>query len=305
LLTRTEWISCNACGADDVRELGAVGEWRINTCKRCSLVYVNPIPFFAPSSEFSKMSLDFQYTRFQHSVTGKVLRHDEAQFRRQAALAARFSGRADRPGRFLDYGCGSGATVHVASQMGWDAMGIDLDPALVEIGKRELRANLRCGTLPDATLPDAHVDFVRLRDVIEHLPNPLEILTEIARLLVPGGAVMIATPNEASLPTRARAALGVKKELVATVSPPHHLHGFTPRTLDLVLRRAGLVPVKVETTTPIDPLYVTARNVGEAGWNVHTLAWHVGKLVGMGSMLVCWAVKPASGAAAGAARAIA
>lgn len=305
MLTRTEWISCNACGADDVRELGVVGEWHIQTCRRCALIYVNPIPFFAPSSDFSKMSLEFQYTRFQHSVTADVLRHDEAQFRRQAALAARFAGRATGPGRFFDYGCGSGATVHVASAMGWDATGMDIDPELVEIGRRQLGADLRCGTLPDATLPPGRFDFIRLRDVIEHLPNPHEVLVDIARLLQPGGVLLVATPNEASLPTRARAALGVRKTLVATVNPPHHLHGFTPATLERILRRAGLVPVHVETTTPIDRLYVTARNVGEAGLNVRTLTWHVGRLIGMGSMLVCWAVKPHAVAVAEDARATA
>jgi 2-polyprenyl-3-methyl-5-hydroxy-6-metoxy-1,4-benzoquinol methylase len=296
-MTRTQWISCNACGADDVRELGVVGEWHINACNRCSLVYVNPIPFFEPTREFSEMSLDFQYTRFQQSVAPDILRHDEEQFRRQAALAWRCERGGARPGRFLDFGCGSGSTVHAATRLGWDAAGIDIDPALVEIGKRELGANLRCGTLPDASLPDGRFDFIRLRDVIEHLPNPHEVLVEIGRLLAPGGVVLIATPNEASLPTRARAAVGIKRSTVATVNPPHHLHGFTPTTLDLILRRAGLRPLSIGTTTPVDPLYVTARNVREGGLNLRTLAWHVGRLVGMGSMLVCWAVKPGRKAA--------
>jgi 2-polyprenyl-3-methyl-5-hydroxy-6-metoxy-1,4-benzoquinol methylase len=304
-MTRTEWISCNACGADDPREIGVVGDWHIRACNRCSLVYVNPIPFFEPSREFSEMSLEFQYTRFQHSVAEAIQRHDERQFRWQAAMARRTQGRDASPGRFLDLGCGSGSTVHAARRLGWEAMGIDIDPALVEIGRRELQANLRCGTLPDPTLPAGSFDFVRLRDVIEHLPNPHAVLVEIGRLLAPGGVVLVATPNEGSLPAVARAALGRPRSTVATVNPPHHLHGFTPRTLDLILRRAGLVPVATSTTTPLDPLYVTARNVGEGGLNARTLVWHVGKLLGMGSMLVSWAVKPAGPAAQREARATA
>jgi 2-polyprenyl-3-methyl-5-hydroxy-6-metoxy-1,4-benzoquinol methylase len=304
-MTRTEWIPCNACGADDPRELSVVGDWHINACNRCSLVYVNPVPFFEPSREFSEMSLEFQYTRFQQNVTDEVLRHDEAQFRRQAALAARYAGRHVGAGAFFDLGCGSGSTVRVASMMGWDATGLDIDPALVEIGRRQLGADLRCGTLPDASLPSGRFDFVRLRDVIEHLPNPLAVLVEIARLLAPGGVVLIATPNEGSLPTRARELLGIPRSTVATVNPPHHLHGFTPRTLDRIVRRAGLRPVALETTTPLDDLYVTARNVREGGLNLRTVTWHVGRLLGMGSMLVCWAVKPAAPAAREGARATA
>jgi 2-polyprenyl-3-methyl-5-hydroxy-6-metoxy-1,4-benzoquinol methylase len=302
-MTRTQWITCNACGADDVRELGVVGDWHINACNRCSLIYVNPIPFFEPTREFSQMSLEFQYTRFQQSVAAEIQRHDEEQFRRQAALASRYAGRDARPGRFFDFGCGSGSTVHVAARVGWEAFGMDIDPSLVEIGRRELGANLRCGTLPDTSLPGGEFDFIRLRDVIEHLPNPYDVLVEIGRLLAPGGIVLIATPNEASLPTRARELAGMKRTLVATVNPPHHLHGFTPTTLALILRRAGLRPVAMSTTTPIDPLYVTARNVREGGLNLRTVAWHVGHLLGMGSMLVCWAVKPPERAALEDARA--
>ncbi len=294
-MTRTKWISCNACGVDDARELGCVGDWHIRACNQCELVYVNPIPFFEPTREFSKMSLDFQYTRFQRDVTPEILAHDEAQFRRQSQLMRGWTGR-DGPGRLLELGCGSGSVVHAAARLGWEALGIDIDPALVEVGQRKLGANLRCGTLPDASLPDSSFDFIRLRDVIEHLPNPLEVLVDIERILAPGGILLVATPNEGSLPARVRAAAGVPRSTVATVNPPHHLHGFTPATVERIVRRAGLRPVATMTTTPVDPLYVTARNMREAGWNLRTATWRVGKLLGMGSMLVCWAAK-AGGAA--------
>ncbi len=290
-MARTEWITCNACGADEFRPLGQVDEWRIGECGRCALVYVNPIPFFEPSSEFSSMSLDFQYTRFQREVTPEVLRHDEAQFRWQAAVAARIAGRSSRPGRFLDLGCGSGGTVHAATRQGWKAMGIDIDPALVEIGRRAHGADLRCGTLPDASLESERFDFIRLRDVIEHLPNPYDVLVEIERLLVPGGVLLVATPNEGGLPARLRATLRMPKRLVAAVSPPHHLHGFDPGSLRMILQRARLDPVEVTTTTPVDPGYVTARNMRSARDLARVAFWQVGKALDMGSMLVAWAAR--------------
>ncbi len=289
MTTRTEWITCNACGADDIHPLGSVDEWFIGECRRCSLVYVNPVPVFEPSPEFSRLSLDFQYTRFQHEVGPEVVAHDARQFRRQAELAAERWGRGAAPGRFLDVGCGSGATIRAATDQGWDATGVDLDPALVEIGRARLGANIRTGTLPDPTLPSGAFDFVRLRDVIEHLPNPYAVLLDIRRILAPGGVLLVATPNEGSLPTRARAAFGVPRARVATVAPPHHLHGFTPDTLRRILVRAGLQPVEVTTTTPVDATYVTSRNMQLSSDPLRVALWTLGSKIGMGSMLVAWA----------------
>lgn len=289
-MTTTRWITCNACGADDFRELGRVADWRIGRCGRCSLVYVNPTPFFEPSHEFSTMSLEFQYTRFQREVTPEVLGHDARQFQRQCGEIERITGRPLRPGAFLDLGCGSGSTVHAAAQAGWEAVGIDIDPALVEMGRRQLGVDVRCGTLPDPALPGDHYAFIRLRDVIEHLPNPREVLVEVRRLLAPGGVVLIATPNEGSLPTRARALVGVKKTEVATVVPPHHLHGFDPSTLRRILDAAGLATLDVATSTPLNPTYVTARNMKEAH-GVRVPIWMAAQAMGMGSMLVGWATR--------------
>ena len=290
-MTRVESIPCCVCGEEGFGELGRVGEWRIGRCPTCALVRVNPVPFFEPSPEFSELSRDFQYTRFQHAVTEEVFRHDLEQFRAQSAAALRLGEGSDQPRRFLDVGCGYGGTVHAARGMGWEATGVDIDPALVAAGRERFGADLRCGTLPDPRLPGGRFGFIRMRDVIEHLPNPLEVLVELRRLLAPGGVVLIATPNEGSLPTRVRDLASARRTLVATVSPPHHLHGFAPGTLRRLLERAGLLPLEITTTTPVDARYVTARNMRAARDLPRRLVWETARLLGMGSMLVGWAAK--------------
>jgi SAM-dependent methyltransferase len=290
-MTRIESIPCCVCGEERFHEMGRVGEWHIGECPRCTLVRVNPVPFFEPSPEFSELSRDFQYTRFQHSVTDEVVHHDAQQFRAQSAAALRLSEAVGRSRRFLDVGCGYGGTVHCAAKMGWGAVGIDIDPALVASGRERFGVDLRCGTLPDPRLEAGQFGFIRMRDVIEHLPNPLEVLVEIERLLAPGGVLLVATPNEGSLPARVRDLVGVRRTVVATVSPPHHLHGFAPSTLRRILDRAGLRPLEIRTTTPTDARYVTARNMRSAGDLPKRLVWETAKLIGMGSMLVGWAAK--------------
>jgi 2-polyprenyl-3-methyl-5-hydroxy-6-metoxy-1,4-benzoquinol methylase len=290
-----KWITCNVCGADAFKPLATVDEWQIGRCSRCSLIYVNPMPFFQPSLEFSQLSLEFQYTRFQHQITADVIAHDRNQMQLQFARLTQIAGPgAGRPRRLLDVGCGSGTSVRAAVDLGWEAIGIDLDPVLVELGRRKLQVDLRCGSLVECDLDENHYDFIRLRDVIEHLPNPYEALLKIRQLLRPGGVVLIATPNEEAASTQLRLLLGGKRNRVASVPPPHHLHGFGPKTLRLLFKRTGLKPIEIGTTTPVDPAYVTARNMQSSGKGAHVAFWHAAKAIGMGSMLIGWAQRSGS-----------
>jgi len=290
-MPKTTWVSCNACGADDFKELSQVAEWHIGKCRRCSLIYLNPMPFFEPSTEFSDMSLDFQYTQFQHQVTSEVVKYDKKQFAIHVDEMTKFSGNEIRPSMFLDIGCGSGSTVRAATELGWDSTGIDIDPALIKLGQEKLQVNVKCSPLLESGFTDKQFQFIRLRDVIEHLPNPYDAFIEIKRLLMPDGFVLIATPNEDALPTQIRLIFGAKRDKVATVSPPHHVTGFTPKTLTKLLNRVGLEVLSIETVTPVDPGYVTARNMQSADNHLLVLAWKIAKSVGKGSMLIGWARK--------------
>lgn len=288
------WISCNTCGADDYQVMDFAEKWPIGKCARCGLVYVNPIPTFEPNNEFSEISKKFQYTRFMHGeITPEILAHDAQQLQRHCASIRRLTGSLWPEMRFLDVGCGSGASVKAASDAGWSATGIDLDPQLIANGKRQFDVDLRCTPLLDAGLPEASFNFVRLRDVIEHLPNPLKVLDEIRRILVPGGVLLLATPNQDSLPTQLRIWLSGSCTKIATVAPPHHLHGFNPPTLSKILGRAGYKVLEVTTTTPVDPDYVTANNMRNRHKLPLVMLWKGAQWCGRGSMLIGWGRKEA------------
>ena len=174
---KKDWIPCNTCGADDYQVMAQASDWPIGKCSQCGQVYVNPVPVFEAGVEFSQISKTFQYTRFMHGeITRDILRHDEIQLKQHLADIRRLTDQGWPDIKFLDVGCGSGASVKAATQLGWEATGIDIDAQLIATGQNQLGVDLRCTTLLDARLPDNHFHFVRLRDVIEHLPNPFESL---------------------------------------------------------------------------------------------------------------------------------
>jgi 2-polyprenyl-3-methyl-5-hydroxy-6-metoxy-1,4-benzoquinol methylase len=108
-----------------------------------------------------------------------------------AVLAARDAG-----GALADIGCGGGALWPVLggrfrSCVGVDAVRYDGLPADVEFHAADLDA----GRLP---LPDASVDTAAAVEVIEHLENPRAFVRELARVVRPGGWVVVTTPNQLS-----------------------------------------------------------------------------------------------------------
>jgi len=287
-----EWISCNACGNDSYQLVTEFQGWPIGHCGQCGLVYVNPIPVFEPNAEFSEMSQDFQYTRYMHQeVSESILSHERRQLVMQLAEIARLLGKPFSPRRHLEIGCGSGASVRAGQDLGWETTGIDIDPALVAKGRMQLDVDLRCVPLLDSRFADHEFDLIRLRDVIEHLPNPYECLREIRRILAPGGVVFIATPNEASMAKAVKVWAGIPCVKVAAVNPPHHLHGFSPETFRRIFDRTGFGPLCIKTTTPVDPAYVTSNNMRAAGKFPHVPFWRLSKALGRGSMLVAWIMK--------------
>ena len=93
----------------------------------------------------------------------------------------------------------------------------------------------------DIPCVDASFDLIVANAVFHHSENLLETLTEMHRLLRPGGMIYVHVPNYASLTIH----LGVSR--FAYNEPLGHLNYFTPRTLAAMLRRAGFTRVRLHS----------------------------------------------------------
>jgi SAM-dependent methyltransferase len=114
--------------------------------------------------------------------------------------------RVDIEGRVLDVGCGVGGNQAALAALGLPAAGIDVS----ERSLKELRANhpgvpaaaADAGRLPFA---DASFGGAVITEVLEHVADPARVLDEVARVVRPGGALFVTSPNYAN-PTGLRKA---------------------------------------------------------------------------------------------------
>ncbi len=100
--------------------------------------------------------------------------------------------------RAVELGCGPGFVLkHIADEFPQtDLYGLELDPLLVErarllMAESGLDVKIREASILDTGYPDEYFDFALVRLVLEHLHDPLAALSEVFRILRPGGQVVV------------------------------------------------------------------------------------------------------------------
>ena len=101
-------------------------------------------------------------------------------------------------GRFLDYGCGPGILLRRVAPRCDEAWGVDVDHDTLPVSTEGFRVQ---AIAPDAPLPfeDGHFDTVSSLEVLEHVADEGRMLGELARVLRPGGRLVLTTPHKGLL----------------------------------------------------------------------------------------------------------
>jgi 2-polyprenyl-3-methyl-5-hydroxy-6-metoxy-1,4-benzoquinol methylase len=98
----------------------------------------------------------------------------------------------------LDVGCGTGFVMAAVERAGVRVCGIDMHEAGLTFARPRMRGPLLCTTT--TTLPfQEQFDAACLCDVIEHCPDDVVVLRDTARVLRPGGSILVTVPAHQAL----------------------------------------------------------------------------------------------------------
>ena len=168
------------------------------------------------------------------------------------------------PPHLLDVGCSSGALLAVAANLGFSVTGVEPASKAAQTAQGA-GFNVFHGLLHEAHFPDMEFDIVTLFELIEHIVDPVALLTECHRILKPGGVIVVNTPNADSWTARF---MQERWEGFSLVTMGGHISFFSPESMRALARASGLAVASIET-----------RNVRfyEKG-QCHPVGFHMAKL---------------------------
>jgi SAM-dependent methyltransferase len=196
-------------------------------CEKCRNAFVAPMP--AP---------DFLAEYYSNYHVGRGPKGNYAQEEKMRAyhpaelqLVQKYT--KGNPGRLLDLGCGKGYFLELCAKAGIDCMGLELSDTAARAAREELGLNVQAGSIHEAKGEIGTFDTVTMWGVIEHLPDPVEVLRSCWDVLKPGGLLIVNTGTgddwfDRLLP-------GVNQ----WYNPPQHLFVFSAPGLAECFRQAG------------------------------------------------------------------
>jgi SAM-dependent methyltransferase len=165
----------------------------------------------------------------------------QAYAERSYRLLAPMAG-SGKPGRFLDIACGLGETVRRFANAGWDAEGVDADPATLAF-HRELGIRSRIGQIENLDIAGSY-DLIHIAHAIYFITNPMQLLRRVRGFLSPDGLFCVVLSNFTA---------------AYDTSQPSYSHSFFPnaRSMKYALALAGFETILVRARS--GSVYLIAR----------------------------------------------
>ena len=221
---------------DPQRDGIPLGEWTAESEAPCAL-HPKGFPIFLPADRVDDCN---EYAEEDPYNVETNIDGPFHQLRVDCTLELVASARIDLdgPARILDLGCGEGhitRDIHLAHD---DAVIAGLDYSVSAISRAVDIVDAAEFAVGDAYLcpyPDSYFDLVVCNNLWEHVPDPLQLLKSMTRVLKPDGYVIISTPSRYSLWNLLKVIRG--REVVRTTSRPTKISDLKSRIANVALER--------------------------------------------------------------------
>jgi len=148
----------------------------------------------------------------------------------------------------LDVGCDTGLTVKSLEENGFYSEGIEVSTVGATIAKEKTGIKVHNMELKSYK-SSVKYDGVLLLDVLEHLYNPIKVLTECGSHTKQGGYIFIHVPHHGGISARFKRFLHKKglKKGYKHFGFPAHIYNFDKKSLKEMLKKSGFKTVHYES----------------------------------------------------------
>jgi SAM-dependent methyltransferase len=198
-------------------------------CPGCSLAWLSHPP---PPSE-----MHLHYTDAYHKLISSAGEDSPARWQDRLQVVRHYK----QSGTMLDLGCSSGGFLGFFRCDSWKLYGIEMSSECARRAQETTGAHVFVGDILGAPFAPESFDVVTCFDVLEHLYHPRAVLEKVAKWLKPDGIFYVQVPNIESAEARVFGTYWHGLEL------PRHLFHYSPASLELLARSAGLTAVSLQT----------------------------------------------------------
>lgn len=180
---------CPICGSAESSTIVEFPELRFGRCAQCGLIYKSEEERGLRARLAKKYDADY----FIHGQAQYLKRwaHRVAKCRRQLLMCLEFAPHAKR---CLDVGCSAGYVLAAGDSLGLVPTGIDIAAYTAKLAK-ERGYDSATASLTELPFRDESFDIITAKHTLEHVDVPKRGLSELARVLKPGGVVLVVVPD--------------------------------------------------------------------------------------------------------------
>ena len=252
-MIKLETVTCYNCGHFDATPWGDEQGFHMVKCTGCGLVYLNPRPTLDEIDHASQTGLH-KLGSESLNVVGRYSRR-KAKVYRERLHALLDPPSASAPVRWLDIGSGYGELLQAVLDLGFrkiEAEGVE--PCLPKVERARSRGlPVSSKRLDELSGPYTHVSLI---NVYSHLPDPIEFLASLRRIMTPGARLVLVTGNGADV---------VRAEFPGALYLPDHLSFACESIVRNVFEIAGYAVTRVQAYPDgpgFDPMPITlAKNL--------------------------------------------
>ncbi len=220
--------------------------WDILKCPQCGFITTDPVPTLEELEKFYSE----KYLSGKDSHVDLLQRVRQKPFKQVKELLMQQHITKEEP--ILDVGCAYGAFLqYMKEQRFTNLTGVDLSRQAIKYIAENLKLNARQGTLQQSSFADGQFAAVTMNDTFEHLPDFVETLREVRRILRPEGLFFVRLPNmNFHIIKLHLLKLSKFKWTYGVFTPPGHLNHFHPQVLACLFQHEGLEVVKATNGIP-------------------------------------------------------
>jgi 2-polyprenyl-3-methyl-5-hydroxy-6-metoxy-1,4-benzoquinol methylase len=232
---------CILCGSDKLSIFYNTKNTDLLICSDCEFIFSDPMPDSKTLNELYGKS--YFICDSEEQMKYQDYHKEEKGIRKSSEKRLGWISKyINPPGKLLDIGCAAGYFMDTAVNHGWEVYGTDISEYCINFAKgnfKEIRPFY--GPLKKHKFDDNFFDIITMWDVLEHLPDPLDEMKEVNRILKPGGILVIMTPNIKSMIAKVTG-----KKWILYQSPHIHLTYFSPDSSRLLIDKTGFEILKIK-----------------------------------------------------------